>query len=238
MTEKITANLERVFFHHILSNPNQILKVEAEYFNNDIIQFIFKIIKDEYIISKEKNVPSDEQIYNMVRLHDKDKIHEDNVIKAVLKEKNDKYGIDWIEPRFRAWKLSKIATNHVYQSVEYIRGLDELNYDNVVGVAQKIKTMFSDLDLIDDDYSNLEEDDFDNPENHKVTTTSKKIATGWSTIDKMTGGGWDQASLNVFMAQTGGGKCSHFNTPITIKHKITGEIKYITIGDFFNLLKK
>ena len=89
MSEKVTANLERIFFHHILSNPEQFLKIETEFFNNDVIQFMFKIVKDEYLISKTKNVPSDDQIYNMVRLHDKDKIHQDNIIKSVLKEKND-----------------------------------------------------------------------------------------------------------------------------------------------------
>jgi len=39
------------------------------------------------------------------------------------------------------------------------------------------------------------------------------------------------------MEETNVGKCSKSDTPIRIKSKKTGEIKEITIGDFFNLMK-
>jgi hypothetical protein len=238
MSEKMNVGMEKVFFHHILENPEQFLKVETYFFKNDDIQFIYNVVRNEYVISKNKSVPTPQQILALVKLNDIEKKIADNLVKMLLKGDNSGYGDEeWIEKRFKAWKLSNLTKNNVLKSVEYIRGLEEINYDNVVDVAAKIKNMFNESSIIDNDDSDLGED-FDDPESHKLTDTTKKMSTGWSCMDKILSGGWDQASLNVIMGETNIGKCSSYDTIVEIRNKITNNIEKITIGDFFERIKE
>jgi len=203
MSEKVNSRLEKVFFKHILDNPEQFYKVEISFFKNDDIQFIYSVIKDEYIVSKE--VPSNQQILTMVKMHDTENKISDNLIRMLLKGDNSSYGDEWIDSRFKAWKISNLTRNNVMKSIDYIRGLDEIDYDKVYDVAQKIRQMFNESKLIADDDEDLG-DDFDDPEAHKVTETTKKMSTGWKSIDRILSGGWDQASLNILMGETSVGK--------------------------------
>ena len=79
--------------------------------------------------------------------------------------------------------------------------------------------------------------DFDDPEGHNQNTSSLKVKSGFETIDHMLGGGWDQASLNLIMAQTNGGKC-FLGGFLTIRNKTTNEISKVKVEDFFHNIKK
>ena len=70
MNEKETMNvqMEKFFFTWILDHSSQFFNVEPEYFKNDEIRFIYKVVRDEYIISK--NIPTPQQIVAMIKLHD------------------------------------------------------------------------------------------------------------------------------------------------------------------------
>lgn len=229
--------MEKVFFHHILDNPEQFLKVEPYFFRNEDIQFIYSVVRNEYVVSKAKSVPTPQQILALVKLNDVEKKIADNLVKMLLKGDNTDYGDEeWIVQRFKAWKLSNSTKNNVLKSVELIRGLEEINYDNVSDVAAKIKQMFNESSLIDSDDEDLG-DDFDDPETHKVTETTRKMSTGWSCTDKILSGGWDQASMNVLMGETNVGKCQSFDTEIVIKNKKTEIVEKIKIGELLLRIK-
>ncbi len=229
MGEKMNVWMEKIFFHYILNNPEQFLKVEPYFFKNEDIQFVYNIVKNEYIISKSKTVPTPAQILALVRLNDTENKIPDNLVKMLLKLDNADLGDEeWIIQRFKAWKLSNITKNNILRSVELIRGLEEINYDNVVDVVSKIKQMFNESAIIDNDDEDLG-DDFDDPEAHKIKENTKKIPTGWACIDKILSGGWDQASLNVFMGETNVGK-SMWLQNISVKAADQGvNVVYVTL---------
>jgi len=236
MAEKVNVGLEKIFFNHILNNPEQFHKVEPYFFKTDDIVFIYTILRDEYLVSKKKLVPSPQQILALVKTNDVDNKISNEYIKILLKDDNDKYDEEeYISPRFKAWKIQSAIKNNVLKSIEIIRGLEEVNYDNVVGVAEKVKHLFSELNLIADDDDDLGSD-FDDPESHMITMQTKKIPTGFVPMDNILGGGWDPASLNIIMGETNIGKCSDFDTEIQIKNKTSGEKEYIKIGELFNRL--
>lgn len=235
MSEKVNAGLEKVFFQHILENNQQFEKVDAAFFKNDDIQFIYNIIREEYLVSKTKQTPTPQQIIAMVKLHDSSNKISNDLIKTLLKGNNDNYEKDWLESRFKAWKISNSCKDNVMKSIEYIRGLNEIDYDNVLDVTNKIKNMFNEISLIDSDDNDLG-DDFDDPESHKITASTRKMSTGWSCVDKIMNGGWDQASMSVLMGETNVGKC-FFDSYIKIKNNITGIEEDIKIEDFFNRIK-
>jgi len=125
-------------------------------------------------------------------------------------------------------KLTKLIKNNVLKSIEYIRGIEEIDYDNIVDISSKIRQMFNDSKLIDDDDTDLG-DDFDDPESHKITEITKKISSGWPTIDKVMEGGWDQASLNVLMGETGVGKSMWMQNIATQTADQGGNVLFITL---------
>jgi len=234
MAEKINSGLEKVFFKHVLENPEQFYKVEPYFFKNDDIQFIYNVVREEYILSKK--VSTSQQILAMVKLNDVEKKIEANLVKMLLKGDNDSYDDEWISTRFKAWKLSNTTKNNVMKSIDYIRGLDEIDFDSVSEVSAKIIQMFNESKMIADDDEDLG-DDFDDPNTHRVTESTKKMSSGWKSLDRIMSGGWDQASLNVLMGETSVGKCSSPDTIIKIRNKHTGIIEEVNFQDFFNDIK-
>lgn len=230
MPEKVNAGLEKVFFHYILEHPDQFLKVEPYFFRNDDIQFIYSVVRNEYLLSKKKVVPNPSQILALVKLNDSENKISDNFIKMLLKGDNSQYDDEeWITKRFKAWKISNVVKNNVLKSIELIRGIEEINYDNVVEVASKIKQIYNDAMLIDSDDEEDLGDDFDDPESHKIKENTRKISSGWSCIDKILSGGWDQASLNILMGETNVGK-SMWMQNIAVKTADQGaNVVYVTL---------
>ena len=218
--EKMNTGMEKVFFNYILENPKEIAKVESYYFRNEDIQFIYTVIRDEYMLGKSKDIPVPNQILAMVKLNDTDNKISPNIVKLLLKkDEGEQYEDEWLQRRFRAWKISNQARNKASQTIDRLRSIEELNYDNVVNVVTQIKQLYNDISLMDMDEEDLG-DDFDDPEAHKQTHDNSNISTGWATLDTLLSGGWNHASLNVIMGETNIGKCTHKNTQIQIRNNV------------------
>lgn len=236
MADITNTNQEKHYFVHILENPDQFSKVEPYFFKNSDIMFIYSVIRDEYIRSESHTVPSINQVYSMVKLADQENKISDKVIKILLQSDNSDISSDWLLPQFKSWKIKNQLQGDMLKGIDFVRSLNEINYDDVVDVAQKIKVMFNNVLLVDDDDHDLG-DDFDDPESHKQEVSKNCISTGWSSIDTILGGGWSKSTLNVIMGETNVGKCAHYQTIIKIRNKKTNIIQDISIGDYFNLLK-
>jgi len=236
MAEVMNTNMEKHYFIYIIDNPDQFSKVEPFFFKNSDIQFIYTVIREEYLKSESHIVPSIQQIYSMVKLSDQDNKINDKVVKLLLQSDNSDISQEWLVPRFKSWKIQNQIKGDMIKGIDMVRGLDEVTYDNVVEIAQKLKGMFGNVLLVDDDDQDLGSD-FDDPESHKQLVSKNCIPSGWSCVDSILGGGWSKSTLSVIMGETNVGKCSKSDTPIKIRNKKTGEIKEITIGEFFNLMK-
>jgi replicative DNA helicase len=205
MAETMNTNMEKHYFVHILDNPEQFSKVESFFFRNSDIQFVYNVIREEYIKSENHIVPSAQQIYSMVKLHDQEKKINDKVIKLLLQSDNSDISDEWLSPRFKAWKVKNQLNGDTLKMIDMIRGLEDVDYDNVLEVAQRAKTMFNNVLLVDDDDDDLG-DDFDDPESHKQEISKNSIPTGWSSMDSLLEGGWSKSTLNVIMGETNVGK--------------------------------
>jgi len=158
MAEAMNTNMEKHYFIHILDNPEQFSKVEPFFFRNSDIQFIYTVIRDEYIKSESHIIPSPQQIYSMVKLADQDNKINDKVIKLLLQSDNADISQEWLSPRFKAWKIKNQLKGDALKMIDMIRGIDEIDYDDVTEIAQKTKTMFNNVLLVDDDDQDLGED--------------------------------------------------------------------------------
>ena len=230
----MNVTMEKNFFTYILDNPLQFNKVENYFFKNNDIQFIFTIVKEEYL--KSRKVPSLQQIVDMIKLNDPENKITNDVIKIILKNDiSDKK--DWIFNKFRAWKMSNYVRNNTLKTIDELRSLQDIDLDNVKTVLSKIRNLYNEIPLVDEDEDDLG-DDFDDPETHKQNNYKYKIPSGWSSVDKILGGGWDLSTFNVIMGETNVGKCCKSDTYIKIKNKKTGNQMGIKIGDFYSMVNK
>ena len=205
MAESMNTNMEKHYFIYILDNPDQFSKVEPFFFKNSDIQFIYTVIREEYQRSESHIVPSITQIYSMVKLSDQDGKINDKVIKLLLQSDNSDISQEWLLPRFKGWKIQNQLKGDMLKGIDMVRGIEEINYDNIVEVAQKLKGMFGNVLLVDDDDDDLGAD-FDDPESHKQLISKNNILSGWACIDSILGGGWSKSTFNVIMGETNVGK--------------------------------
>lgn len=205
MAEVMNTNMEKHYFIYIYDNPDQYSKVEPFFFKNSDIQFVYTVIREEYLKSESHIVPSMQQVYSMVKLADQDNKINDKVIKLLLQSDNSDISEEWLVPRFKSWKIQNQLKGDMLKGIDMVRGLDEVTYDNVVEIAQKLKGMFGNVLLVDDDDQDLGSD-FDDPESHKQLISKNSIPTGWSCIDSILTGGWSKSTLNVIMGETNVGK--------------------------------
>lgn len=201
--ETMNVQMEKFFFTWVYEHPSQFFKVEPDYFKNDEIRFIFKVVKDEYVVSK--NVPSPQQIVAMIKLQDPEEKINNNVIKVILKNDNSVHDQEWLERKFKAWKLSNVLKDRTYGVIDKIRNLKEIDYDNVVAATTEVKQMFNNIAILEEDEEDLGVD-FDDPESHKQEISTNKIPSGWGNVDSILQGGWDKATFNVLMGETNVGK--------------------------------
>ena len=236
MAEIVNTNLEKLFFAKIKEDPAQFYKVEPFFFRNEQIRFVYEILRNDYIKSKDKIVASPPQAWTMITLNDTEKIITKEAFKSLYKENTDSVNEEWLDRRFKAWKISNYARDRVVEAIDIIKKMEDVDYDNALEIVTRLKTAFSEIEVISNDDEDLG-DDFDDPESHKQMISMRKMSTGFSNMDKIMGGGWDHATLNVLMGETNVGKCSDYQAFIKIKNKKTNIIKEIKIGDFFNLIK-
>ena len=111
------TNMEKHYFIYILDNPDQFSKVEPFFFRNSDIQFIYTIIREEYLRSEGHIVPSSQQIYSMVKLADQDNKINDKVITMLVQSDNSDISDEWLIPRFKGWKIQNQLKGDMLKSV-------------------------------------------------------------------------------------------------------------------------
>lgn len=233
----ISVNLEKAFFAKVLEEPKQFHKIEGHFFDNPAIRMVFSILKEEYIKSTVKEIPSPSQIWTMVSMEDdpNNRLVTKEILKSLLSVDLTEYQDNWLNERFQSWKTAKYTRTQLTESIDLIRNLDDIDYETSLAIAQRIKNNFMELDSMSNDDDDLG-DDFDDPESHKQKISVNKMPSGWSNVDRILGGGWDRATLNILMGETSVGKCLIFSE-LQIRNKKTGKIEKIKIEDFYKRLK-
>lgn len=236
----MTPQLEKVYFNYILKNKKYFDIVKPYFFRNLEIQFVYNVIQKYMLKKSDVKVPTPRQILDMVSLEDKEGAITKDILKSILKDNLKEYSEkDFIEPKFNTWILANRLKTGAVDIIDETRNLENItDFDKAIEAADKMRNIVDEMTstkFIQDDDMGL---DFDEPEQHVQDSSKYKINCGFSTINHMLGGGWDIQTLNVLMAETSNGKCSHFNSKICIKNKTTGIIDTCKIGDLFTIIKK
>lgn len=226
-----TPQLEKVYFNYILANKKFFHVVKPFFFRNSEIQFVYGVIRNYMLTSKEPKIPTPRQILDMISLEDKEGVITKSILKSILqvdlKEYDEK---NFIEPNFNGWVLSNRLKTGTVDIIDETRNLESIsNFEKAIEAANKIKFIVDEMSSLnfvqDDDLGS----DFDEPENHIQDSSKFKVKSGFETIDHMLGGGWDIQTLNVIMAETNGGK-SLWMQNFAVKSANAGKnVLYITL---------
>lgn len=204
----MTTSLEKVFFNYILKNKKYFDIVLPHFFRNSEIQFIYTTLRSYMLKDFDIKIPTPKQIWEMVNLDDKEGLITKEILKSILTVNLDEYDEKrFIEPKFNAWILTNRLRSGTVDIVDETRNLDNISdFDEAIESANRIKSIIDEVSstrfLSDDDMGS----DFDDADNHIQDSSKFKVKSGFETIDHMLGGGWDQGSLNILMAETSNGK--------------------------------
>ena len=241
---ELTVNFEKLYFAFILTRPEYFDKIEPYFFKAQEIQLVFNVVKDEYKTHPTDGVPKIKRIVELVRLNDKKKLIKKEVLRSLLSVNLDEYSPDrnddtkhaWLEKRVQAWITFNTIQSGLAESIDYIRNIDQLDYDNVMDVAGRIREIIGTSSMVSFGDESMGSN-FDDLDNHIQDQATEKVTTGWDCLDSVLNGGWDIKTLNILMGQTNSGKCFTLDTMIKVKNKKDGKIIEIPIGMFYELIK-
>ena len=203
-------SMEKYFFSYIMENPAFFHRVDSASFQNSKIEYVYKRIKDYYTSRENPIVPVPKKILELVRLDDADaKVINNQYLQSLLsvdigdivQSKDD----DYLRKSLYSWCTSNKMQQKMMEAVDYIRGMNAIDYENTEDIANKVRDMMTSATLMDYDDDDLGLSFF-NAEDHIQDTARNKISTGWGDIDLLMNGGWDRKTLNIVIGPSNSGK--------------------------------
>jgi replicative DNA helicase len=189
---------EKIFFNFFLKKPHYLKSVGPGFFSNRDLDQISKLAKSFYVKFGES--PSKEQMKALVK-DDPNEISDD-IVSAVYSININEYDQDWLKRTGESWIKWKHFDKQLIKTIEYVKTQD-VSPDNVEDIVTRAIGMISTEGSL-----NFDSDvglDFFNPEHH-IQRKSKKLETGWTFIDNVSGGGYDPKSLIVYAGEQNVGK--------------------------------
>lgn len=228
----LAQHLEKVIFHHVLSNKEYIEVVKDNFFETPEFGTLYAYAKA--FTNKYNAAPSKKQLMEIVKLKDTSGTIKPDFIEGLYDIDMSQYETDWLNENVVAWIEFKNLDKSVENIVSFLK-LTKIDNNNIKDVVEKCKDMMVSQNNLDFGFdSGL---DFFDPQSH-VQPTWDTFSTGFDYLDTVLGGGWATKSLYILAGMMKVGKCTSSDTLIRIRHKKTNEIKEITIGEFFMLIKK
>lgn len=198
---QFNSNYEKLFFNFCLKQPKYLVVLKDGFFTNPEIDILAYLSKKFF--EKFNETPTKQQIKLLVENSKKakDKVT-DNIIETVFDVNLQDYDDEWLETTAESWIKWRNFDKSLIDGIEYVKTAN-VTPDNVESIINKFKETINDRNKI-----NFDKDlglDFFNPEDH-LQHTSSKISSGSSFIDRITGGGYDAASLIVYAGEQNIGK--------------------------------
>lgn len=189
---------EKIFFNYFINKPHYLKSVKPGFFSNSDVDHLAKLAKDFH--TKFGESPSKDQMKALVKDDPND--ISDDIVSAVYSININEYDQDWIKRTSESWIKWKHFDKQLVKTIEYVKTQD-VSPDNVEDIVTRAIGMISSEGSL-----NFDSDiglDFFNPEHH-IQRKNKKLETGWTFIDNVSGGGYDPKSLVIYAGEQNVGK--------------------------------
>lgn len=226
MGMKTTIDQEKIIFAYALKKPQYLLDMGGDFFSNPEIQYLAnnaKLFFQEY-----KESPSCEQMKAIIKGDKKELSPE--IVDTLYNVEISAYDSEWLSNITENWIKFRALNHNLFEAAALVKTSD-ITLDNVADIVQRAAALVGDTNLISFD-RDLGDDFWDPDSHHNIK--SDKVPSTWEYWNKVSHGGLDHKTLTCYIGGTNVGKCCQYDTKIKVRNKKTGEIKEISIGDFFN----
>lgn len=222
----VSAHLEKIFFHNIMSNAAYMDVARESFFDEPILKKVFPPIKEFWDKYREK--PTLAQTMELIKMKGLDKDLTPSQLETAWDCDLDRYEASWLQEHTETFIEYKNLDTSVTDLVRYLR-TTPVNTENIKDVVDSAKRMVVDRNNIDFNFN--EGSDFFDPKYHKQPT-KHTFSSGYPYIDLVGDGGFSAKTLTIFLGQAKVGKCCHGDEYITVRNRKTGNVKKIKIKDF------
>ena len=189
---------EKIFFNYFIKKSHYFKSIKPGFFSNNDVDHLATLAKDFHIKFGES--PTKDQMQALVK-DDPNEIS-DEIVSAVYSININEYDQDWIKRTCESWIKWKHFDKQLVKTIEYVK-TQNVSPDNVEDIVARAIVMISgEGSLSFDSDVGL---DFFNPEHH-IQRKNKKLETGWTFVDNVSGGGYDPKSLVVYAGEQNVGK--------------------------------
>jgi replicative DNA helicase len=189
---------EKAFFNWFLTKPHYLKTLNRGFFSNPDVDVLAQIAKDFFL--KFGEAPSNVQMKALVK--DRPQEISDDIVESVYDKNISSYEQDWLKRTAESWIKWRHFDKQLIKTIEYVK-TQQVSPENVEDVVNRAISMISAEGAVHFDTDvGL---DFFNPEHH-IQRKSKKIETGWSFVDRISGGGYDPKALVIYAGQANIGK--------------------------------
>jgi replicative DNA helicase len=208
--------LEKVILNFILMDDNNetvirpknvealdirevIPKMKTQYFNNDDLANIFKVVKTYY--KEYHKVPSKTEIREMLNLNSYEIT--DDAFSTLLDVNLGEYNYEFLTKYTKSFILIKNLNSSIIDILSFLK-TTEISPDNVNIITDQVRTKLN--TNLNVSFSNAESGlNFFNANDH-VQVSKTGTPTGFPFFDKTLGGGWNPKTLVVFQGRPKVGK--------------------------------
>lgn len=196
---KTSIQHEKLIFAFLLKKPEYLTAISKGFFQNVDLDKITMIAQSFY--KKYGESPSCEQMRALVKDVKDDNIDSD-IVNAIYDVDIREYDNEWLRSTTEAFIRWKTLTKKLVQAVEYTK-LTEVSIENVEDVVNTAVNIVGDANTIEFD-KDLGLDFFDSTSHRSVV--EDKMPYTWEYFNKISHGGLDPKTLNVYLGQTNVGK--------------------------------
>lgn len=177
--------LEKSFFHFIISNKEYYDKVEYSYFEIPEVSLLYKITKAFKTKYPESNITKDQVLY-LVNKNDKYKqILNENLIDVIYRSKDANYDKEWFTEAIESWIRMKSLETAFYDANVYLKS-HEINIENTKFHCDNALKILNERGYVS--FSERAGHDFFDHTSHLYNESIAKKRTGYTYIDTVTGG--------------------------------------------------
>ena len=224
----VSTHLEKIFYHYLLSRKELVDVVTNRFFETEDIKKIYDITKE--FVDKYSTTPSKTQLVELTKVKGIQEELTETKIDSLFDVRLTEYDEEWLQQTAESWIEYKNLDISVLDLISYLK-TTKVTVDNVKDVVQSAKNIITERNNIQFGFD--EGLDFFDPESHLQPTTDT-FSSGFPYIDLVLGGGFYSKALFCFIGEMKIGKCSSYDTKITIRNKKTDKVEHVQIGDFHN----
>jgi len=222
-------------FKYLITHPIYVKYVEKGFFPTAVDK-VFTRVSNHY--ETYGTMPTEATALELCRPDIEAELYDEGLVHVLFSADISDIDPKWLEDHVQDW----IRQQRLYIRLKKANDLFKdrtIDKADVSGHYEDSVTEIADIvnSSKDIDFNFQPGLDFFDPNSH-IQERSDKLASPYAYLNRVTQGGYDNKTLNVYLGASNVGKCFTGDTHIRIRHDLTGEVFETTAEEFYRMLKE